>query len=181
VRAPYVKEWNGFVPPNKPRFDLAREVTLVLIGPEGSAGSAEAAISGGQLSPTTIVVQQGAPLRIHNGDDCDHQLYSPELPAFDPVVTSAGQDRQLQVDEPGAYAIHDRRFPHVRGTLIVLPKLTSALVPSDSGRFVLESLPAGSYELKVFVRGEEMASQAFEVGSRDVALSDLVVDLSKRK
>src|SRR4051794_22239167 len=153
VRGPYWREWNGFIEPKKSPADLAREVAVVLIGDEAMKDAITVSMQDGALSPSTIVVQKGSSLRLRNDDDFTHQLYAEGLKQFDAVETSAGQARQLQVDQEGSFPVLDRLAPHVRGNLHVLPKITKLANPQADGTFRFESVTPGSYTLKVFRGG----------------------------
>jgi hypothetical protein len=172
IRSGYWREWNGFIEPKKQSVDLTREVAVVLIGADGMKDAITVSFDGGTLSPGTIVLQKGSGLRIRNDDDFSHQLYAQGLKQFDPVETSAGASRQLQIDEEGSFPIFDKLAPYVRGHLHVLPKVTKLASPQADGSYKLSDVAPGSYTLKVFRGGNEVHSTTIEVADKH----DLVVD-----
>lgn len=182
VRGAYWQEWNGFIEPRKPSADFSREVAVVLIGSASTKDAVTVLLKDGQLSPSTIVMQQGTSLRVRNEDDFTHQLFAEGLKGFDSVETSSGQGRQIQIDQPGKFAIRDALAPHVRGTLHVLPKLSAVAVPQADGTFVFSEVEAGSYTLKVFRGDKEVHSASIEVeGSRELVIDPINVDLKSGK
>jgi hypothetical protein len=179
VRGAYWREWNGFIEPKKPSVDYAREVAVVLIGAESMRDkTVTIALQDGALKPSTVVVQKGTALRIRNDDDFAHQLYAAGLSQFDAVETSAGQARQLQIDEEGSFPILDKLAPHVRGHLHVLPKLSRVASPQADGTYKFENVAPGNYTLKVFRGGVEVSSTAIEVPEkRELVVDPISVDV----
>jgi hypothetical protein len=181
-RAPYWQEWNGFIEPKKNTVDLTREVSVVLIGAEGSKDATTVRLTGGQLYPQTLVMQQGTSLRVRNEDDFTHKLFADGLAAFDAIETSPGQGRQIQVDQAGSFALHDVLSPHVTGTLHVLPKVTQVALPKADGSYVLSGVSPGSYTLKVFFGDKEVSSSTLDVTStRDVVVDPVAIDVTGGK
>ncbi len=182
VRQAYWQEWNGFIEPKKATADLAREVAVVLIGSQPMRDAASMLMKDGQLTPSTIVMQQGTSLRVRNEDDFVHKLFVEGLKAFDPLETSSGQGRQVQIDKVGTFAVRDALAPHVRGTLHVLDKLTAVANPQADGTFVFDDVAAGKYTLKVFRGATEVSSTPLEVGdTRELAIDPINIDLKAGK
>lgn len=178
VRTPYWHEWNGFIEPKKATADLAREVVVVLIGNQSTKDATTVALQDGTLATGTIVVQQGASLRVRNDDDFTHQLYAEGLKQFDPIETSAGQSRQIQVDEEGSFPIYDKLAPHVRGHLHVLPKVSRVAQPQADGTFKFADVAPGSYTLKVFRGASEVSSVTLDVpDKRELVVDPISVDV----
>lgn len=178
VRTPYWHEWNGFIEPKKSSTDLAREVVVVLIGNDGMKENASLSLQDGTLAQATVVVQKGGTLRIRNEDDFTHQLYAEGLKQFDPIETSAGQSRQVQVDEEGSFPILDKLAPHVRGHLHVLPKVSRIAQPQSDGTFKFPDVAPGSYTLKVFRGASEVSSVTLDVpDKRELVVDPISVDV----
>lgn len=182
ARAPYFQEWNGFIEPKKRSVDYAREVACVLIGkPNGSKDATQALLKDGTLTPSTIVMQAGGTLRIRNEDDFTHQLSAEGLKAFDPIETSSGASRQVQVDEAGSYPINDRLAPHVQGHLHVLPKVSYVVYPQADGTFSFPDVEPGKYTLKVFRGATEVSSTEIDLPSeRHFQIPPISVDLKSK-
>jgi hypothetical protein len=165
VRPPYFQEWNGFIEPKKRGVDYAREVACVLIGGQEMRDATQVVLKNGALSPSTVVMQAGTSLRIRNEDDFTHKLWAEGLKAFDPIETSSGAGRQIEIATTGSFPIADKLAAHVRGTLHVLPKVSYVTYPKADGSFAFADAAPGHYTLKVF-RGDK------EVSSTEVDLPD---------
>ncbi|MDB4974123.1 MAG: hypothetical protein JWN48_2464 [Myxococcaceae bacterium] len=181
VRAPYWQEWNGFIEPKKAAVDYAREVSAVLIGPVASRDGITVSLRDGTLTPSTIVVQIGTTLRIRNDDDFGHELYVEGLKGFDAVETSPGSTRSIVMEQTGAFALRDKLAPYVRGNLHVLAKLTQVANPSAGGDFSFKEVAPGNYTLKVFRADKEVSSAEVEVGSKNLEVDAVAVDLKPGK
>jgi len=181
VRAPYWQEWNGFIDPKKLPFDYAREVSAVLIGPAATRDATSVSLRDGTLLPSTIVAQHGLPLRIRNDDDFGHELYAEGLKGFDPVETSPGTTRTVQLEQTGVFPLRDRLSPHVRGYLHVVAKLTQVVHPSADGTFVFREVPPGKYTLKIYRGPSEVSQTELEVTStRELSLDPMALPESPK-
>jgi hypothetical protein len=182
VRAPYWEEWNGFIEPKKPAIDYAREVSVVLVGPEATRDAITVLISNGALLPSTIVAQHGVPLRIRNLDDFTHKLSAEGLKGFEAMETSTGQSRELPMLQTGDFVITDKLAPYLKGHLHVLPKLSAVAAPQPDGSFVFKDVNPGNYTLKVFRGAFEMSSTAMEIkDTREVVVPPISVDAKATK
>jgi Cupredoxin-like domain len=182
VRAPYFQEWNGFIEPKKAPVDFPREVAVVLVGAEGTKDATLVALQDGTLTPSTIVVQQGTPLRIRNQDDFTHKLVSEKLKGLDAVNTSPGSTRELPMLETGHFAVTDKLAPHVRAFIHVLAKVTAVAAPQADGSFAFKDVAPGKYTVLVFRGGAEVSSSEVEVGSSgSVQLEPVSVEFKSGK
>jgi hypothetical protein len=182
VRSPYWQEWNGFIDPKKASTDYAREVSAVLIGSAATRDATTVVLRDGTLTPSTIVVQHGTPLRIRNDDDFGHELYVEGLKQFDAVATSSGQTRTIQMEQTGVFVVRDKLAPHVRGHLHVIAKITHAVNPSADGSFKFEEVPPGQYTLKLFRNASEVYSNELEVTStRELVIDPISVAATNAK
>jgi plastocyanin len=175
VRAPYWQEWNGFIDPKKASFDYAREVSAVLIGPVGSKDAVTVVLKNGTLTPSTVVVQHGTTLRIRNEDDFGHELYVAGLKGFDPVESSPGATRSVQMEQTGVFELRDKLAPYIRGHLHVIAKLTQVVNPSADGSYSFKDVVPGPYTLKVFRGGKEISTSELEVGSKDTEVESITL------
>jgi hypothetical protein len=183
VRAPYFREWNGFIEPKKRGVDYASEVACVLIGAEGMRDATQVLLKNGALSPSTVVMQAGTSLRVRNDDDFVHKLYADGLKAFDAIDTTSGQGRQVQIDTTGSFPIADKLAAHVRGHLHVLPKVSYVTYPKADGTFEFADAAPGHYTLKVFRGQHEVSSTEIDLpDDREFELDDAIaVDIKPSK
>jgi hypothetical protein len=176
VRPPYWQEWNGFIDPKKPGVDYPREVSAVLIGSAENRDAATVVLRNGTLSPSTIVAQQGLPLRVRNEDDFGHELYVDGLKGFDAVETSPGQTRTVQLEQTGVFVLRDKLAPHVRGYLHVIAKLTQVVNPGSDGGFAFKEVPPGKYTLKIYRGpGEPTVSELEVLSTKDMQLDPVLL------
>lgn len=177
VRTPYWQEWNGFLDPKKPHLDYAREVSAALIGSVTTRDATDVVLRDGTLTPSTIVIQHGTPLRLRNEDDFGHELYAEGLKGFGAMATSPGQTRTVQMEQTGSFALRDALSPHVRGHLHVIAKLTQVVNPNAEGNFSFKDVPPGKYTLKLFRGAREVNASELEVeGSREIVLDAIALD-----
>ncbi|MEM9071955.1 MAG: carboxypeptidase-like regulatory domain-containing protein [Myxococcota bacterium] len=164
----YWKVWNGFLDPRTPRRDPGRELAVVLTGSgvEAPIGCTYR-IQGGDLYPRTLVAKGGAALSIENRDGCAHELQSEDIPDFAPLATSPGNARAINVPAGGPYAISDRLYPHVQGTVHALSDLVACARVDSQGRFLFEGIPNGSYTLKIFDGADEVHTAPVEVADNE--------------
>lgn len=160
----YWKVWNGFLDPRPPRPSPARELAVVLTGGDVEAPTGcTYRIQGGDLLPKTMVVKAGTALRIENRDGCAHELQSSDIPDFAPLATAPGNARAISVPAGGPYAVSDRLYAHVRGTVHAIDDLVACAQVSPDGSYLFEGIAAGRYTLKVFRGAEEVHSAPVEV------------------
>ncbi len=165
----YWEEWNGLLPPEPPRFEPARHVTVVLRGPtKGAPKGCEGALRGGDLAPKTLVVRAGAEVRIVNTDGTPHELFAEGLEGFGPLPTASGNARSVSVPKAGTWRIADRRFPHVEGHLVALPDLVSCARVDEEGGVRFTDVAPGRYTLEVYLRGEAVLRKPVQLSDEGV-------------
>jgi len=164
-RSYYWELENGFMEVSRSRIDATRELAVVLLGDKASNGKQRVEIecSGGSLLPSTVVVQKGSTLRIHNKDEIAHELYAKGLKGFGPEATSPRAIRSIKLSEAGNWQLFDRIVNHVRGHLHVLPNLVAVAKVSASGGYTFSGVEPGNYELKVFHGAKALIEKSIEV------------------
>jgi hypothetical protein len=152
-----------------------RELAVVLVGGPAAKGGeqVDAAISGGTLLPSTLVLRSGTTLRIRNEDEIGHELVADGLDGFSAEATSPGATRSMHLVKPGHWPIHDRLATHASAHLHVLPDLVASAKVEANGSFSFSDIPAGKYTLKVFRGSAELASQEVEVSDKPLQLEPL--------
>jgi len=162
----YWQERNGVIDARPPRVDVPREVAAVLLGDIENRPDSSFQIQGGNLLPSTLVVQAGSNLRIQNTDGCSHELFVLDMEAFAALQTAPGNARTVQLPgEASHFVIQDRIHPHVKAHVHIVTNLVARARLGDDGRFSFEDVPPGTYTLKVYY-GE------LEVGSREIVVED---------
>lgn len=132
-------------------------------------------VTGGRVSPTTIVVTPNTQLTFKNFDPFKHRIY----------VTSATGQKLLQADDmqpnairtwaaqgPGKYEVRDELYPSVRTYVIVDPQVVAVTYPAArDGQFNF-SLPGGEYVLKAFFNGR-LVGKPINVTAKDRGVVEL--------
>jgi hypothetical protein len=175
----YWRVWNGVLEPRPEQMEPNRELAVVLTGASsGDPVGCEYALSGGDLSPSTLVVKQGTTLRIENRDGCSHQLFVTDIEVFNRLETPPGNARAVPIGEGGPWVIRDAAHPHVQGHLHALPDLVACGSVDARGSYVFRSVSPGTYTLKVYRGADEVASQEVVVGDgREVVVPPVSLTL----
>lgn len=174
---------NGFKEVVQDRVEAARELAIVLVGPGTPASSqVEIPFRGGSLLPNTIAVRTGTTLRLRNEDEIAHELYAVGLDGFSREATSPRGMRSVLLRTAGHWVLRDNLVMHLLGHLHVIDDLVAIAKVESDGRYVFESVPPGSYTLKVFHRANEIASQAIEVADKkDLAIDPITLTATTAK
>lgn len=176
----YWQEWNGVLDPKPDRLDVPERIAVVLLG-ETTGGRPESFVklSGGALSPSTMVMQAGSTLRIQNTDPASHELYAEGIEGFTPLQTAPGNARTISLPgEAGHHVIGDALYPHIEGHLHLVPNLAARATIDARGSYVFEDVEPGTYTLKVYFDGRELHSQEIEAPQRELTLDPVSLDLS---
>jgi hypothetical protein len=105
-----------------------------------------------QFSPGLLAVYRGAVVRFPNLDDEYHSVFSySKAKRFDLGRYQRDEaPAELVFDQPGVVRLFCEIHDHMRGTILVLD--TPYFQKTDAaGRYRLENLPAGRYQLKAWV------------------------------
>jgi len=151
------------------------ELAVVLLGaaaPSGD-GRVEVSISGGTLSPATLVVRTDTTVRIRNDDEIGHELQAVGLDGFSAEATSPGATRSVRLTKPGSWPLQDRLAVHARAYVHVLPNLSAIAKLEPNGSYVFSDVPPGKYTLKVFRAADELLSKDIDVADRPFTVDPL--------
>ena len=104
------------------------------------------ALQSRQFSPRVRVVMRGSRIAFPNQDPFSHNVFSKTNGGFDTGSFGRGKTREQRFDEPGVYALYCNVHPRMTAFVITLatPLHTQA---SLDGRFSIDSVPPGEYEL----------------------------------
>lgn len=110
-------------------------------------------VTGGRITPSTIVLSPGSRLAFKNDDPFPHVLYEVNGPAWAPNPTAPGSTREWAARTPGVHVIRDQLFPSVVMYVVVDPQAVEFAFPDHEGTFTM-TLPPGDYTLKAFFEGQ---------------------------
>jgi hypothetical protein len=138
----------------------------VCIAAQSSAGGSPAeptlmSVTGGRITPSTIVVAPGTKLVFKNNDPFAHRLYMvPSHPAaFKADVTQPNTSRDWTA--PGGtnkFEIRDELFPSVRAFVVVEPTTVQVSYPGRDGSFGFAVAP-GEYFVQAYFNGRKVGKQ----------------------
>jgi hypothetical protein len=155
--------------------NVSRDVCIAAIG--GAAANAhepqKAIVTGGRITPSTVVLSPGSRLAFKNADPFPHRLYEVGSPQWQANPTAPGSSRDWAAASPGVHVIRDELFPSVTMSIVVEPNAVEFTFPDRDGNFAI-SLPPGEYTLKAFFDGKQTgkALDGVRVGEKDIELKD---------
>jgi hypothetical protein len=149
--------------------NVSRDTCVVAFG-SGNAQAHEPIIvkvTGGRLTPSTIVLSVGSRISFKNVDPFPHVLYEVEDPKWGPNPTGSASTREWAATAPGAHTIRDQLFPSIVMHVIVDPTAAEFALPDHDGAFSMP-LPSGEYTLKVFFDGKQVGKEVpgLKIGDR---------------
>jgi len=158
---------NGVLPIQPPSLDWTSEILVTVMNPSSapSTGGIETVdIKGAAMKPGVIVISPKTTVKFKNEDPFIHSLYSPELGhSFDPEILTSRQLRQVQFLNPGVYTIRCKMTPHLEGIVIVDPAVMTYKTLAADLTFLIENLPPGKYQIKVYYKSSEIGGQDIEI------------------
>jgi hypothetical protein len=110
-------------------------------------------VTGGRITPSTIVLSPGSRLSFKNTDPFPHQLYEVNSPSWAPNPIAPGSTREWAAGPPGVHVIRDTLFPSVVMYVVVDANAVEYDFPDREGTFSM-NLPPGEYTLKAFFDGK---------------------------
>ena len=118
------------------------------------------------FAPDLLPVLVGTSVDFPNMDDTYHNVFSySKTKRFD--LGRFRKDEKpttIVFDKPGVVVIHCEIHERMRGTVLVLE--TPYFVKTDTaGRYRLDHLPAGKYQLKAWVAGDDVRERPVELKS----------------
>lgn len=171
---------NGVVPIRPPLTDPRTHMAVVLEGGVGaSAPPARVVVelADMQVTPRIVPIGTGGTVEFHNEDRVAHSLYVVDDERVPRQPQAPGATRTVKFASPGVYVVRCQDFPHVRGTVLVLPSGRYA-VPKAGGAFVVDDVPAGAYTLRVWYAGKNIYEQPLDVQESS---ANLVIKLPPSK
>jgi plastocyanin len=110
-------------------------------------------VTGGRVSPSTIVVSPGSRLSFKNHDPFPHALYEEKNAAWAPNPLAPGSTREWAASTPGVHVIRDQLFASMVMYVVVDANAVEYDFPDREGAFSM-NLPPGEYTLKAFFEGK---------------------------
>ena len=154
---------------------VSRDVCVVAVG-SGAAPAHEplsVKVTGGRLTPSTIVLSPGSRLSFKNVDPFNHILYEAGNDKWAPNPTGPGATREWAATTPGLHQIRDQLFPSVVMYVMVDAGAVEFAFPDHDGAFSM-AVPAGEYTIKTFFDGKQVgkAVEGVRVSERGTELKE---------
>jgi hypothetical protein len=155
--------------------NIARDVCVVAFG----SGAAQAhdplsvKVTGGRLTPSTIVLAPGSRLSFKNADPFPHVLFEAGNDQWAANPTAVGSSREWAATSPGIHVIRDQLYPSVVMYVTVDPNAAEFGFPDRDGAFAM-ALPPGEYTLKAFFEGKPVGKpmEGVRVGPGGLEIKD---------
>lgn len=166
--------------------NVSRDVCVVALGAGAPQAHEPVAIkvTGGRMTPSTIVLSPGSRLSFKNVDPFPHTLYEVhrdaprdtprEAPhdAWAASPTAPGSAREWAAGAAGVHEIRDQLFPSVVMYVVVDPAAVEFAFPDRDGAFSM-TLPPGDYTFKAFFDGKQAGKDMAGLHVPDRGLFDL--------
>jgi hypothetical protein len=155
--------------------NVSRDVCVAAFtsGPAAPHDGKIVTVTGGRITPSTIVVSPGSRLVFKNVDPFPHSLYEVSNAKWAANPTAPGSQRDWSGDAPGVHEIHDELYPSIVMRIVVDANAAEFAFPDHDGNFSI-SLPAGEYSLKVFFDGKPVSKplEGLKVGEKGFELKE---------
>jgi plastocyanin len=161
----YWRVENGVLPIAPPLRDVRTEMIAYLEGgavPPAAEHPTVVEINGYRFDPSVVVVAAGGTVEFRNTGRIGHVIYDKQK-VMSAGSVKPGESRRQKYHAEGDYEIREEEFPHMRAVVKVLPTPLFAR-PDDKGLFKINNVPEGKWTVKVWYRGDVIASESVEIG-----------------
>ncbi len=136
--------------------------------------------AGRRFSPHVLAVTKGTAVEFPNDDVTYHNVFSLSRPKpFDLGIYAQGTSKTVEFDKPGLVKIYCNIHPDMVSNILVLNNHYFA-VSDEEGDFVIESVPDGSYTLRVWHEFSEVSQETVNiVGAKNHTFSFVVRENKK--
>jgi plastocyanin len=155
--------------------NVSRDVCVVALGAAGAPAHEPQVVkvTGGRMTPSTIVVSPGSRLSFKNADPFPHQLFEAGNPAWAPNPTAPGSTREWAAAAAGVHQIRDQLFPGMVMYIVVDERAVDFAFPDREGGFTL-NVPPGEYTIRGYFDGKPAGRglEGVRVGERGHELKE---------
>lgn len=139
----------GKVEATPPKY-LAETVVYVKQAPGTFAPKSEAIDQKGlAFIPHVLVITKGDTVKFLNHDNVAHNVYSPDVDAFNLGTFKQNEERTHAFTKEGAYSLLCSIHPEMLGYVFVNQNPYAAAVDAK-GNFTIKDVPPGTYKLEVW-------------------------------
>jgi hypothetical protein len=155
--------------------NVSRDVCVAAITASPASAHEPLAIkvTGGRLTPSTLVLSPGSRLSFKNVDPFDHVLYEAGSDKWAPNPMGPGATREWAATSPGLHQIRDQAFPSLVMYVMVEPGAVEYALPDHDGAFAM-TVPSGDYTIKAFFDGKPVGKsfEGVHVGEHGLEIKD---------
>lgn len=127
--------------------------------------------------PHVLPVARGTTVDFPNGDRVFHNVFSlSKTASFDLGRYPRGESRSVRFDEPGMVKVFCQIHSDMSAVVLVLPHRYFAM-PAEDGRYRIEGVPPGEYEVVGWHERARRVSQRVRVEAAGIARADLEIPL----
>lgn len=129
--------------------------------------------------PRVLAIQTGATVKFHNSDPIMHNVFSPSGrgAGFDLGTYPRTESRAFTFSNPGTFVVLCHVHPEMAAWVRVVPTPYHAVTDTD-GKFSLDDVPEGTYQLRAWHRRREFEPQTVRIV--DGRITDVEVVLDRR-
>ena len=140
---------SGKVEVTPPKY---QEETVVYLKDAKGAGAPKTVSmdqKGMKFIPHVLAVAKGDTVKFLNHDGVAHNVYSPDVDAYNLGTFKANEERSHTFTQEGAYSQLCSIHPEMLGYIFVAPSPYAAAVDAK-GHYVIKDVPPGSYKVAVW-------------------------------
>jgi len=126
------------------------------------------------FSPLIAVITTGGTVTFGNKDALTHHVFSPDVAQWDTGYLRKNETAGRTFDSPGAVALLCNIHPEMLGYVLVIPSTYFGKVGVD-GKFVIPSVPPGTYRATAWVPRMPTVTQSVTVGPTGPVTASFVV------
>jgi hypothetical protein len=154
--------------------NVSRDVCVVAMSTAAPQAHEPVAVkvTGGRITPSTIVLAPGSRLSFRNADPFPHALYEVKNDKWAMSDTAPGSSREWAASAAGVHEIRDRLFPSIVMYVVVDPAAVELAFPDRDGVFSM-TLPPGDYTFRAFFDGKPAGRETIPVHVIDRGLVEL--------
>jgi plastocyanin len=151
--------------------NVSRDVCIAAFGAAAAAHEpVSLRVTGGRLTPSTIVVSPGTRVSFENVDPFPHELFEVGEDKWAPSPMGSRATRAWTATSPGLHQIRDLLFPSVAMYIVVDARAVEFGTPNREGAFSL-SVPPGDYSINAFFEGRPVGKEIDGIHLQDKGFS----------
>lgn len=166
--------------PGEQNTDLGNTVIYLIptdnARPRTTPTTATIAMSGRAFEPRVRVVTPGSRVDFPNQDPFSHNIFSTTPGAvFDLGLYPAGRSKDASFRRAGAFPVYCNIHPRMTAFVVVTPSPYFTM-PGADGRWTIENVPAGRYQVRVWHERAPEGTTDVEVGATGRVGVDVELD-----